>query len=119
MWAIALLGFLAQGNRASVTSTLLEANICFQQCMAWFASSDEKQAARGACLSSFSVAGGNGEVLEQLNQLKFEVNHLKITTNRAASTSQREADIGKVRACCHEAATLWLELIALFCTACK
>ena len=108
MWAIALLGFLAEGNRARKTSALLEANICFQRCMAWFASSDEEQAARGACSSSFSAAGGNGELLEQLGQLKFEVNDLKVTINRSASTSQREAEIGKVRACCHEAATLCL-----------
>ena len=91
MWPITLLGFLAQGIRARMTSTLPEANICFQRCMAWFASSDEAQAAKGACSSSFSAAGGNGELLEQLGQLKFEVNDLKITINRAASTSQREA----------------------------
>eukprot|EP00891_Asterochloris_glomerata_P007141 jgi/Astpho2/7141/fgenesh1_pg.00111_%23_10_t len=41
------------------------------------------------------AAGGNGELLEQLGQLKFEVNDLKITINRAASTFQREAEIGK------------------------
>ena len=97
MWAIALLGFLAQGNRANVTSTLLEANICFQRCMAWFASSDAKQAARGACLSSFSAAGGNGEFLEQLNQLKFDVSHLKITTNRGAPQGAQIPLLGSAR----------------------
>ena len=80
---------------------VLKATSAVSVAWSWLSRDKERHAAGGACCSSLPAAGGSEDQVAQLGsevtRLWYELQQVKIASNRAANSSQREADIGKVR----------------------